>query len=115
MGAAGPGTAGRYPTQLPDALGRALARMANIGPGDVVLDPFVGSGALLVGAHEQGATALGCDIAPLAIRQAPICAARAAPPDPLTRAESGPTSDRGRRRSHPAGNSSGSGAIQRAR
>jgi DNA modification methylase len=44
--------------------------MANIGPGDVVLDTFVGSGALLVGARERGATVLGCDIAPLAIRQA---------------------------------------------
>ena len=44
--------------------------MANIGPGDVVLDPFVGSGALLVGARERGAHVLGCDIAPLAIRQA---------------------------------------------
>ncbi len=68
--AVGPGTAGRWPTQKPDALGRELARMANIGPGDVVLDPFVGSGALLVGARERGATVLGCDIAPLAIRQA---------------------------------------------
>ncbi len=68
--AVGPGTAGRYPTQKPDQLGRVLARMANIGPGDVVLDPFVGSGALLVGARERGATVLGCDIAPLAIRQA---------------------------------------------
>lgn len=68
--AVGPGTAGRYPTQKPDALGRELARMANIGPGDVVLDPFVGSGALLVGARERGAHVLGCDIAPLAIRQA---------------------------------------------
>ncbi len=70
--AVGPGTSGRYPTQKPDALGRELARMAGIGPGDVVLDPFVGSGALLVGARERGATVLGCDIAPLAIRQATI-------------------------------------------
>ena len=68
--AVGPGTAGRYPTQKPDDLGRQLARKAAIGPADVVLDPFVGSGALLVGARERGATVLGCDIAPLAIRQA---------------------------------------------
>jgi DNA modification methylase len=68
--AVGPGTAGRYPTQKPDELGRVLARMAGIGPGDVVLDPFVGSGALLVSARERGAHVLGCDIAPLAIRQA---------------------------------------------
>jgi len=68
--AVGPGTAGRYPTQKPDELGRVLARMANIGPGDMVLDPFVGSGALLVGARERGAHVIGCDIAPAALRQA---------------------------------------------
>ncbi len=68
--AVGPGTAGRYPTQKPDQLGRVLAKIANVGPGDVVLDPFVGSGALLVGARERGATVLGVDISPLAVRQA---------------------------------------------
>jgi len=68
--AVGPGTAGRYPTQKPDELGRVLARMANIGPDDVVLDPFVGSGALLLGARERGAQVLGCDIASAALRQA---------------------------------------------
>lgn len=68
--AVGPGTAGRYPTQKPDELGRVLARIASIGPGDVVLDPFVGSGALLVGARERGAAVIGCDIAPAAIRLA---------------------------------------------
>jgi len=70
VAAVGPGTAGRYPTQKPDELGRVLARMANIGPADVVLDPFVGSGALLLGARERGAHVIGCDIAPLAIRAA---------------------------------------------
>ncbi len=70
VSAVGPGTAGRYPTQKPDELGRILARMARIGPGDVVLDPFVGSGALLVGARELGAHVIGCDIAPAALRQA---------------------------------------------
>jgi DNA modification methylase len=70
VSAVGPGTAGRYPTQKPDELGRVLARMANIGPGDVVLDPFVGSGALLVGARERGAQVIGCDIASAAIRTA---------------------------------------------
>jgi DNA modification methylase len=70
VSAVGPSTAGRYPTQKPDELGRILARMARIGPGDVVLDPFVGSGALLVGARELGAHVIGCDIAPAALRQA---------------------------------------------
>ena len=57
-------------THRPPSVGRVLARMANIGPGDVVLDPFVGGGALLVGARKRGAHVLGCDIAPPAIRQA---------------------------------------------
>jgi hypothetical protein len=70
VAAVGPGTAGRWPTQKPDELGRVLARIAGIGPGDVVLDPFMGSGALLVGARERGATVVGCDIAPAALRLA---------------------------------------------
>ncbi|MGC8635299.1 MAG: recombinase family protein [Candidatus Limnocylindrales bacterium] len=68
--AVGPGTSGRYPTEKPEDLGRALAAMAGIAPGDVVLDPFCGSGALLVGAYERGASVLGCDIAPAALTRA---------------------------------------------
>ena len=68
--AVGPGTAGRYPTEKPEGLGRKLAAIAGIGSDDVVLDPFCGSGALLVGAHERGATVIGCDIAPAALRRA---------------------------------------------
>ena len=68
--AVGPGTRGRYPTEKPEGLGRKLAAIAGVGPGDVVLDPFCGSGALLVGAQERGATVLGCDIAPAALRRA---------------------------------------------
>ena len=68
--AVGPGTAGRYPTEKPEGLGRELAAIAGVGPGDTVLDPFCGSGALLVGARERGATVIGCDIAPAAIARA---------------------------------------------
>ena len=68
--AVGPGTAGRYPTEQPEGLGRKLAAMAGVGRGDVVLDPFCGSGALLVGAKERGATVIGADIAAAAIRRA---------------------------------------------
>ena len=68
--AVGPGTAGRYPTEKPEGLGRKLAAIAGIGREDVVLDPFCGSGALLLGAKERGATVLGCDIAPAALRRA---------------------------------------------
>ena len=68
--AVGPGTAGRYPTEKPEGLGRHLAAVAGVGPGDVVLDPFCGSGALLVGAHARGAAVIGCDIAAVALRRA---------------------------------------------
>jgi DNA modification methylase len=68
--AVGPGTAGRYPTEKPDGLGRRLAAIASLGPADTVLDPFCGSGALLVGAHERGASVIGCDIATAALRRA---------------------------------------------
>jgi predicted TIM-barrel enzyme len=100
--AVGPGTAGRYPTQKPDGLGRVLARMAGIGPGDIVLDPFVGSGALLVGARERGAHVLGCDIAPLAIRQATI---KLGPPGTTARParSSSSSARRGGRRPAPKG------------
>jgi DNA modification methylase len=62
VAAVGPNTADRYPTQKPDELGRVLARMAGIGRSDLVVDPFCGSGALLVGAVERGATVIGSDI-----------------------------------------------------
>jgi DNA modification methylase len=70
--AVGPGTAGRYPTEKPEGLGRALARIAGIGRVDVVVDPFCGSGALLVGAYERGATVVGCDVAAAAITRATV-------------------------------------------
>ncbi len=64
------GGADHYPTAKPEELGRYLARIANVRPGDVVLDPFCGTGALLVGARELGAHVIGCDTSPEAIRQA---------------------------------------------
>jgi DNA modification methylase len=67
VAAVGPGTTDRYPTQKPDGLGRVLARMAGIGRGDLVVDPFCGSGALLVGAAERGAIVIGSDISARAI------------------------------------------------
>lgn len=68
--AVAPGTADRYPTEKPEDLGRALARIAGISPSDVVLDPFCGSGALLVGSAERGARVIGIDISSRAIRRA---------------------------------------------
>lgn len=70
VSAVGPGTADRYPTQKPADLGRKLVAIAGIRRGDVVVDPFAGSGALLVGAKERGATVIAGDIATRAIRNA---------------------------------------------
>lgn len=70
VGAVGPGTIGRYPTEKPADLGRALAAIARVGRGDVVLDPFCGSGALLIGARERGARVIGVDVAAAAIKRA---------------------------------------------
>ena len=68
--AVGPGTTDRYPTEKPADLGRALAKIANIGRGDFVVDPFCGSGALLIGAAERGAKVAGYDVAPAAVKRA---------------------------------------------
>jgi len=70
VAAVGPGTADRYPTAKPEGLGRELAAMAGIGPGSLVVDPFCGSGALLVGAVECGATVVAGDVARRAVRLA---------------------------------------------
>ena len=70
VAAVGPGTANRYPTAKPEGLGRKLAAMAGIGPGSLVVDPFCGSGALLVGAVERGATVVAGDLARRAVRLA---------------------------------------------
>jgi hypothetical protein len=70
VAAVGPGTAGRYPTMKPEGLGRELAAMAGIGRGSLVVDPFCGSGALLVGAAERGATVAAGDVARRAVQLA---------------------------------------------
>lgn len=61
VAAVGPNTAHRYPTQKPDGLGRALAKMAGVSRRAVVVDPFCGSGAFLVGSAERGARVIGAD------------------------------------------------------
>jgi DNA modification methylase len=68
--AVGPRTANRLPTEKPAGLGRELARIANVGRGDHVVDPFCGSGALLVGAAERGARVTGYDVAAAAVKRA---------------------------------------------
>ena len=69
VAAVGPGTADHYPTAKPVELGRVLAGMVGIGPGDLVVDPFCGSGALLLGPVERGATVIGGDISSRAVRK----------------------------------------------
>ncbi|MEX2135774.1 MAG: DNA methyltransferase, partial [Chloroflexota bacterium] len=59
--------AGRYPTEKPIELGRQLAAIAGVRRGDLVVDPFCGSGALLVGAADRGARVLGGDISARAV------------------------------------------------
>jgi DNA modification methylase len=53
----------KFPPQLPRAFIRALSE-----PGNVVLDPMMGSGTTLVEALIEGRNAVGVDIDPLAIR-----------------------------------------------
>lgn len=54
----------------PEGLGRELVAMAGIGRGSLVVDPFAGSGALLVGAVERGASVVAGDVAQRAVRLA---------------------------------------------
>ena len=49
-----------HPTQKPEELLRYLL-LASSRPGDVVLDPFAGSGTTLVAAEQLGRAWLGCD------------------------------------------------------
>ncbi|MEZ4446152.1 MAG: site-specific DNA-methyltransferase [Polyangiaceae bacterium] len=49
-----------YPTQKPEALLRRLIAACSY-PGDLVLDPYVGSGTTLVVAAEEGRRAIGID------------------------------------------------------
>lgn len=106
VSAVGPGTTGRYPTEKPADLGRALARIAGIGRGDVVLDPFCGSGALLIGARERGARVIGADVAEPAIKRATarLAGGQTAKPAPA------PGSQGGR----PTGGRAGAGSRARA-
>lgn len=58
------------PVSLPPKLGRAAANLARIRPGDRVLDPFLGTGALLAEAGLLGARLYGIDRDPEMVRGA---------------------------------------------
>jgi len=55
--------AAKFPPQLPRTFIRGLSN-----PGDVVLDPMMGSGTTVVEAFQEGRQAIGIDIDPLALR-----------------------------------------------
>lgn len=60
----------RRPVSLPPRLARAAANLAAIRPGDRVVDPFVGTGALLLEAALLGARVTGVDRDPTMVRGA---------------------------------------------
>jgi putative methyltransferase (TIGR01177 family) len=58
------------PVSLPPRLARAAANLARVRPGDRVVDPFVGTGALLAEAGLLGARLFGIDREPAMVRGA---------------------------------------------
>ncbi len=54
-------TANRHPTQKPIALIRELTELFS-NPGDIILDPFLGSGTTLLAAQHLGRRGLGIEI-----------------------------------------------------
>jgi DNA modification methylase len=58
-----------YPTQKPEALLKRLISACTC-PGDIVLDPYAGSGTTLVAAMQLGRKAIGIDESPVAIEVA---------------------------------------------
>lgn len=64
----------RFPFQRPvtldPRLARALVNLAHVGPGDRVVDPFVGTGSLLLEAALLGASTVGVDASATMVRGA---------------------------------------------
>lgn len=73
--------AAKFPPQLPRAFIRGLTN-----PGDVVLDPMMGSGTAVVEALLAGRRAIGYDIDPLAVR---LCRVKTTPIDVDTVVQAG--------------------------
>ena len=71
----------KFPPQLPEFMIRELS-----DPGDLVLDPMLGSGTTLVEALRLGRRAVGCDIDPLARM---IAATKLTPIDPVATIQEG--------------------------
>jgi len=78
-----------HPCQLPEALLERIIRLSS-NPGELVFDPFLGSGATCRVAHRLGRDWLGLDISP---RYAEAAEARVlGKPDPIPEDESAPPS-----------------------
>lgn len=73
-----------YPARLHPATARALVAALELRPGATLLDPFCGSGTVLVEAMAQGLRAEGRDLSPLAVALAEVKTWRA---DAATRRE----------------------------
>jgi site-specific DNA-methyltransferase (adenine-specific) len=59
-----------HPSTYPVALARMCLLLAGMQPGDVALDPFMGTGATLLAAAELGIEAIGIEIDPLYVAAA---------------------------------------------
>ena len=86
-GSYGPHAWHPFPAKFPPQLPRFLIEQLTV-PGDVILDPMLGSGTTLVEAARLGRRAIGCDIDPLARM---IAAAKLTPIDPSAAMETGLT------------------------
>ena len=60
---------GGYPTEKPVDLLETLVRQSSV-EGDLVLDPFMGSGSTCIAALQSSRRFIGCDIQPDAVRLA---------------------------------------------
>jgi site-specific DNA-methyltransferase (adenine-specific) len=61
-----PSVRGGYPTEKPSAVSEVFVRQST-SPGELVIDPFMGSGSVGVAALKHGRRFLGTDIAPAAV------------------------------------------------
>lgn len=63
---------------------RALLNIIGINPGDIVLDPFIGSGTLALEAQLLGINCIGLDISPLCVLQSKVKTQSIAVSDKIT-------------------------------
>ena len=92
------GSIGGYPAEKPAAVSEVLIGQSS-QPGDVVADPFMGSGSVGVAALKLGRRFIGTDLNPEAVQLAGTTASTsleaAAPPDVTTKAEPDLSRDHG--------------------